>query len=77
MNRDAAFIRGGRWSLFILKPVVLVLRVVTTVAFLAVPALLLVGLIPFLEGSGSYPFVNRVVAFDAMLIDAVRHGEQH
>lgn len=58
--------------MFIFKPVVLVLRIVATVVFLAVPALLLIAAIPFLEGSGSYPLVNRVVAFDGTLIDAVR-----
>jgi class 3 adenylate cyclase/tRNA A-37 threonylcarbamoyl transferase component Bud32 len=60
-----------RLSLFLLKPVVLALRIVATVAFVTVPALLLVALLPFLKGSGSYPWLNRVVAFDSGMIDWV------
>ena len=56
----------------LLKPVVLVLSSLATVAFLAVGLVLLVALLPFFEGSGSYPWVTRVVAFDAGMIAGVR-----
>jgi class 3 adenylate cyclase len=59
-------------SLSLLKPVVLALRGLTTVAFLAVGVVLIVALLPFFEGAGSYPWVTRIVAFDAVNIERVR-----
>jgi class 3 adenylate cyclase len=56
----------------LLKPVILVLSSLATVAFLAVGVVLLVALLPFFEGSGSYPWVTRVVAFDVAMIARVR-----
>ena len=58
--------------MFLLKPVVLVLRVAAIVAVMAVLALMIVAVLPFLEGSGSYPWVNRVVLFDGAIMDGVR-----
>lgn len=58
--------------MFLLKPVVLVLRVAAVVALMAAVAVLLVAVLPFLEGSGSYPWVNRVVQIDSAIMDGVR-----
>jgi len=58
--------------LFLLKPVGIALRVAAALAFVTVPALLIVTVLPFLEGSGSYPWVNRVVALDSAVMDGVR-----
>lgn len=56
----------------LLKPVVFVLRVLATVAFVTVGVVLVVALLPYFEGSGSYPWVSRVVAADAAVIERVR-----
>jgi len=58
--------------LFLLKPIALALRGLATLTFLAVGVVLIVALLPFFQGSGSYPWVMRVVLFDASMIEQVR-----
>jgi len=55
-----------------LKPVVFVLRTLATVTFISVGVVLVFGLLPYFEGSGSYPWVHRVVEVDAAMIEGVR-----
>jgi class 3 adenylate cyclase len=35
-------------------------------------AILVVAVLPFLEGSGSYPWVNRVIQIDSAILDGIR-----
>ncbi len=58
--------------MFLLKPFVLAFRVVATVAFVAALALLITALLPYLNGSGSYPWVDRVAGLDAETLAWVR-----
>ncbi|MDA1103183.1 MAG: guanylate cyclase [Gemmatimonadetes bacterium] len=58
--------------MFLLKAVVPVLRVLATAMFWAVGLVLLIALLPFFEGSGSYPWVARVIAFDTALMAGIR-----
>ncbi len=48
------------------------LRVLANLAFLAVPVGLGMAILPYFDGAASYPWVNRVVAFDAALVDGLR-----
>jgi tRNA A-37 threonylcarbamoyl transferase component Bud32/class 3 adenylate cyclase len=54
--------------LYLFKPIVFTLRVIATLVFLAALALLITALLPYLTGSGSYPWVDRVLAVDATIL---------
>lgn len=56
----------------LLKPLIPVLRGLSTIAFVGVGVVLLVALLPFFDGADSYPWVTRVIAFDTAMIDRVR-----
>ncbi|MDH3206124.1 MAG: guanylate cyclase [Gemmatimonadota bacterium] len=56
----------------LLKPLTFALRALSTLAFVAVGAVLLVALLPLFSDAGSYPWVAQVLSFDATLIDGVR-----
>lgn len=58
--------------MILLKPLVPVLRGLSTLAFVGVGVVLLVALLPFFEGASSYPWVMRVISFDAEMIARVR-----
>ncbi len=58
--------------MLLLKPVVLLLRLGSVTALLVLPMMLAIALLPVLEGAGSYPWVNRVVGFDASIMASVR-----
>lgn len=55
-----------------LKPIVVILRVLATIAFVAVGLVLIVALLPFVDGPGSYPWVGDVITYDAMVLERVR-----
>jgi len=56
----------------LLKPIVVILRVLATIAFVAVGLVLIVALLPFVDGPGSYPWVSDVITYDATLLGQVR-----
>ena len=55
-----------------LKPIVALLRVLATIAFVAVGLVLIAALLPFVGGPGSYPWVSDVIRYDAMLLERIR-----
>lgn len=58
--------------MFIVKLLAHLLRLLTTLAFVAMGLVLVIGFLPFFDGAYSYPWVRRVVAFDTSLIEGVR-----
>ena len=58
--------------MILLKPVVVLLRALATLAFLSVLVVLGMAVLPLFQGAGSYPWVARVVAWDAALIAELR-----
>ncbi|MDX1495244.1 MAG: hypothetical protein R3253_14355, partial [Longimicrobiales bacterium] len=58
--------------MFFVKLLAYLLRLLTTLAFVAMGLVLIIGFLPFFDGAYSYAWVRRVVAFDTTLIDAVR-----
>ena len=58
--------------MILLKPVVALLRVCSTIAFLSVAAVLLLALLPLFDGAASFPWVRRVMAWDAAAIQQVQ-----
>ena len=48
------------------------LRILANAAFIGIPIGLVLALLPYFEGASSYPWVNRVVGYDAMVIDGIR-----
>lgn len=56
----------------LLKPFAFALRALATVAFAAVGVILLVAFLPLFSDAGSYPWVARVLSFDAALMEGVR-----
>jgi class 3 adenylate cyclase len=58
--------------LLLFKPIVLVLRLGSIAALLVLPMMLGIAVLPVLEGPGSYPWVNRVIAFDASIMASIR-----
>jgi predicted Ser/Thr protein kinase/class 3 adenylate cyclase len=49
-----------------------VLRGLANLTFLAIPVGLAIALLPYFDGAASYPWINRVSAFDAMIMDSIR-----
>ncbi|NNF14703.1 MAG: guanylate cyclase [Gemmatimonadetes bacterium] len=58
--------------MILLKPVVLLLRLLATIAFVSVLVVLGLAVLPLFQGAGSYPWVAEVMSWDAALIQQVR-----
>ena len=58
--------------MIVLRTLGITFRVLANAAFLGIPVGLVIALLPYFEGAESYGWINRVMVFDAAVMEAVR-----